>query len=80
VYNLEWQIGGSAETIILLGWHVPLLRQRESSSHGQVQVWFSLESSNLIHSGGATPPAHSGMITESIQWYEKQKPVHGIRF
>ena len=27
---------GSGDTIIRFGWHVPLLRQRESSSHGQV--------------------------------------------
>jgi len=42
VYNVEWQIGGSGDTIILLGWHVPQLRQRESISHGQVQARFSL--------------------------------------
>ena len=68
MYNVEWQIEGSGDTLILLGWHVPPLRQGESSSHGQVQALFSLKSSNLKNSVGATPPAHSGMITASMQW------------
>jgi len=56
-----------------------ILRQRESSSHGQVQARFLLYSRNLINSGAATPPAHSGMITASMRLCEKQHPVHGIR-
>ena len=42
VYHVKWQIGGSGDTSFLLGWHVPPLRQRESSTHGQVHVRFSL--------------------------------------
>jgi len=42
VYNVECQIGGCGDTIILLRWQVPPPQQRESSSHGQVQARFSL--------------------------------------